>query len=255
VTLTAQLQNLAEAAPGHTDGRYCLVDLDDCALDTSPRSVAILEGFLRELHNGGETDPEVMAERLAVARGILAEGRMPYLARELWQFVAPGTGAQLEDAWFRHWFERFFTNDALLNDCPRTGAVKFLTEMARYFPPVGYLTGRHRANASSRFPSGMQMGTEATLWRHGFPLGPLLMKAQWDREDVAYKESTFRQLLAEGALIPIGYIDNEPGCVLAHHHVMSEAGIPHLSVWFNGVHNTAVELPPEVRVLDSFVTT
>ncbi|PIW36690.1 MAG: hypothetical protein COW24_03960 [Candidatus Kerfeldbacteria bacterium CG15_BIG_FIL_POST_REV_8_21_14_020_45_12] len=250
VTLAAKLQALAEVTTNTAplSVQHLLADLDDCSLDTSPRTVHLLGDFLDDSFPGDSK----AAQALAAAQKLVELGQVPYLARELWLTVMGQEGDKHIGDWFAYWQAHFFTNEALVHDLPHPGVVKWLQGLDANFPKVGYLTGRHRPNPSSRHPSGMELGTMATLWKHRFPLGPLYMKGQWGGDDTAYKQGLFQQLLAAGEVYPLGYIDNEPSCVIAHHEVMTAASLPHLSVWFKGVCQKPADLPPDILVLESF---
>ncbi|MEK7540223.1 MAG: hypothetical protein AAB558_03175 [Patescibacteria group bacterium] len=86
--------------------------------------------------------------------------------------------------------------------------------------------------------------------------GPVVFKSLFRNADRDYKLAHFSGCLDAEAvgLIPVAYLDNEPGLVNLHDEIMDALGLPHVSVWFNFVHaptKEPVQLRPHVVVLQS----
>lgn len=227
-----------------------MVDVDDTVFYTGFRTAALFEQFLQHR----TPDADVKAELVRQVRGKLRQRAIPYLAGEL--LTGAVNGQEVSD-WVTYWRNGFFTNEFLHQEEPYPVVADLLYLLGGRQIPVGYLTGRHqpsRLDPGEQFPDGMVEGTLSNLWRHGLPHGPVVFKPLFRHVDRDYKSSFFRRCLEldNPGLIPVAYMDNEPGITNLHDELMDELGLPHVSIWFHSVHapcKEPVQLRPRVVVL------
>lgn len=221
---------------------YC--DLDECGIDSTPRSVHLLKSATSEIVR----EPALRQQILSKLQRITSR-EMPYLVDTLWEQVAGEAGAPYLGDVKAYWFERFFTNDMLAHDVPTPGAEAYLRRLRdRQALKIGYLTGRHEANPASRFPEGMRSGTLASLAKHRFPMNDLRMKGDFAIGDAHFKGGEFAAMIKEDK-IPVIYFENEPEIANLHHRLMRERNIPSLTVFVHTKHKKDEQLDPGIRVL------
>lgn len=227
-------------------------DLDGTLFFNEARTAALMKTFA---HLSCER-PHV--ERICAAVDQrLAEGAMLYDPRANWLAVAGAQATENVQTWMSFWMNMFFQNGVLEHDVPAPGAQAFLRMIRGYLgrDSLQLLTGRHEASSDpkARHPQGMRLGTEAALWRHGFPSAELVCKPRFEEQDRDFKRLHFESMLTrEPRHLPLVFVDNEPVIVDLYDRFMREAALPHVSVLFESPHTSSAELHSDVIVFSQF---
>lgn len=261
--LTASGNTLTDAREAVGSRRAPLVgvgvDIDDCCLNTGFRTAAILEAFLKRQPSGLAEEERVALVQAAWC--IALAGEMPYLTSHLLvQLVETHLAlrqlpAEAPQAWRNFWWEAFFTNQFLHHELPVAAVYELVQGLAGRGFTLSYVTGRHRQHTqlTGLQDQGMELGTLSSLWQHRFPHGRVFFKPSFGLKDSDWKGTVFYRAVRDsvGETIPVVYLDNSPDLVLLHDRVMTETGLPHLSVWVDTVYdpNHQVSLTPGIRVL------
>lgn len=251
VALLGQLDLAARIARGsgvREDDIIFMVDLDDTVYQTR-RTAVIMQAFIRVMFS---TEYPQFAHFLAEAERIFEDGRAGYFARDNWELVTGDEGKRYADRWFTFWRSRFFSPEAVQFDRVDRGVTVFLWRV-KQFANVGYVTGRHQAEEGGEFPAGLEAATRTKLAQDNLPCDRLVCKPRFDMSDTCFKQDWFDGELIRNPQGLIGYADNEPAYVLAHHERALEAGLPHaVSLYVQTICSKPIDLPPGVRVLHSF---
>lgn len=196
-------------------GAGVVFDIDDTILLTANRNLRILREFARE--KGVEVRP----------------GRVAYAITDTAREA--GLPERYHEELKAFWFARFFTNEYLLSDEPVEGAAAFCAELAALGARVIYMTGRDEA---------MRQGTEASLRRHGFPEGELVLKPRFDTPDLEFKAQAIAALTDVA-----GAFENEPLHINMFHDAFPAAKHYLLETKHSG---RPVEPKPAVRRIKDF---
>lgn len=214
-----------------------ILDLDDTLLSTAQRHIRILREYACERHvlarSGGDAlllaQVEPCRLRYSIADTASAAG-----------VRNAGLVADLRS----YWFDRFFTNDYLLEDEPIAGAPEYCQELRAGGACLVYMTGRDET---------MRDGTMAGLQRHGFPLPgaegvSLSLKPSFDTPDLEYKRQALKAIELQGGVL--GGFENEP----AHVNLLQQAFPDAMMVFVNTKHSGKPVAPrPEIPWIRDFV--
>lgn len=230
------LQEVVKASSTrHVDGPPVIVfDLDGTLLDNRPRVVAILH----ELAEAWADERPAEAAKLRAATVEKVAYGIVHNAQTLGL-----DDAEVHDAIFTFWKDRFFRDEYLRHDVEVPGAVAFTRACYEAGASIVYLTGRD-------LPA-MALGTFASLRDLGFPIGvvntSLVLKPDFETPDVEFKRGVAPAFGKIGRVI--ASFDNEPAnanLFLEHH--------PHGRHVFVDTQHAPDPPPldPRVAVIDTF---
>ncbi len=174
-----------------------LFDLDSTLFETGSRNLRILREFA-EVHGG---DHPALGDVVAS----LGADDMGWNVHEC--LASRGvTDAALLEALKAFWFERFFTNDYVLEDEPAPGAVDYVNHCHQAGAMIYYLSGRH--------VGGMETGTVQALTNRGFPFWrgrcAIHLKPSFDMADRAFKDEAVADIRSYKGRV-VASFENEPG--------------------------------------------
>ena len=210
-------------------------DLDSTLIETAPRHLAILRGFVddRWAH-----DPSLAAvvDTLTPADFRWAVGG-PLRQRGL-------DDPELHRALHRYWAERFFHGDFLEHDTAAPGAVAFVRAVVDRGGFAYYLTARQLPD--------MGLGTVASLVKLGFPFfdgsTTLQLKPSRHLDDARFKRHAHDAVRALGGEV-VATFENEPGHLNALLADFPDA----LHVRYGHVHSPDAPTPdPAIHHVETF---
>lgn len=184
----------------HLKRPLVLLDLDSTLYEVAPRSLKILKEWL-------ETSPAIPTE-LRTALEDLKLYQMGYSVKDTLRNIGfpvktPEFEKIAEDIKV-FWWDRFFTSNYLLHDCPYPGAVEYANALYDAGADLCYLTGRDNTR--------MRKGTEQNLVRDGFPYFTqgtrLIMREHAHWSDALHKTHQIQLLSNESHLV--ASFENEP---------------------------------------------
>lgn len=209
-------------------------DLDGTLMDNRPRVVAILHELAE---HWSARHPEA-AERCRTAR---PEDIVYGFGDNLRKLGV--SDAELHDAGFLFWRERFFTDHHQRHDVGVAGAREFVLAAHRAGGIIVYLTGRDLPN--------MALGAFASLRDLGFPIGvvgtELVVKPAFEIPDADFKRDVAPELARLGVVV--ASFDNEPGNCNALLHAYPESEAVFLDTQYAP---NPPPLDPRVSVVRSF---
>ncbi len=185
-----------------------LMDLDDTAVLTAPRTKTVLKDFLREW---AVTHPDLSWTIDLAAE--MRPSRVEYSTRDVLR-DAGLLDLGLEEPFTKYFLQHFLSNEHLADDPVREGAIEFLHDLKSLGVKIVYLTGRTRHD--------MGEGTMASLSMNGFPIlaphAELIMREDTTESDESFKGRMLNKIAgSEGSIVAM--FDNEPGNL---NHVMRQ---------------------------------
>lgn len=172
------------------EGALVVFDLDDTLLSTARRNLRILSEYAAK-------------RKEAALLSALKPEQLLYAATDTAKALGLSDAALLKEL-RDFWFERFFTNEYLLEDEPVEGAQLYCQAVAQAGGKVVYLTGRDEK---------MRAGTLSNMKRHGFPAPggagvELMLKPHFATPDAQFKDEAIIRIKTMGRLC--GSFENEP---------------------------------------------
>lgn len=210
-------------------------DLDSTLIETAPRHLAILRGFVDDVWSH---DPAVAA---------VVDGLTP--ADFHWAVGGPLREQGIDDpalhrALHQYWGERFFHGDFLEHDTAAPGAVSFVRAVVDRGGLAYYLTARQLPD--------MGLGTVTSLSRLGFPYFDgqtvLHLKPSRHLDDARFKRGAHDTIAALGGEV-VATFENEPG----HLNGLLERFPGALHVRYGHVHSPGAPEPrSEIHHIETF---
>lgn len=190
--------------------KVVVFDVDDTLASPHHREHRLLN---EHLENFLKTNPGVLSEReIALIRSIKPEQLSYDVGLDL-QVTFGITNKAFLDAWKPYFLSHFFRSDYCKDDSPYPGAAEYVQRLYKAGATIVYFTGRHEKGKLPGTEEGMRAGTVEFLQRNGFPVPNgrnvhLIMKPNFEDDDMAYKAATLAQIKAMGTFVAA--FDNEP---------------------------------------------